>query len=125
MEISDIVYLAFSTVMVVVVLHIGVFWIARVVQPPKPKVVYVDRTPLPAIIPHDSTPIPAPPPPQIVLPPRVEPPTQQPSQTQTLNVPTYAALPLPIVQSNKADAQLPPPIETREVDKVGWSGGKS
>jgi hypothetical protein len=30
-----------------------------------------------------------------------------------------------MVQSNKADAQLPPPIETREVDKVGWSGGKS
>jgi hypothetical protein len=124
MEISDIVYLAFSTVMVVVVLHIGVFWIARVVQPPKPKVVYVDRTPLPAIIPPDSTPIPAPPPPPpaIVLPPRVEPPTQT---SQTLNVPTYAALPLPMVQSNKPDAQLPPPLETREVDKVGWSGGKS
>jgi hypothetical protein len=121
MEISDIVYLAFSTVMVVVVLHIGVFWIARVVQPPKPKVVYVDRTPLPAIIPPDSTPIP-PAPPAIVLPPRVEPPTQQPSQTQTLNVPTYAALPMPIVQSTKSE--LPPPIETRETDKVGWSGGK-
>ena len=117
MEISDIVYLAFSTVMVVVVLHIGVFWIARVIQPPKPKVVYVDRTPLPAIIPPDSTPIPPPPP--VVLPPRVEPPTQ------TLNVPTYAPLPLPIVQSNKSEPQLPPPIETREVDKVGWSGGKS
>ena len=112
MEISDIVYLAFSTVMVVVVLHIGVFWIARIIQPPKPKVVYVDRTPLPAIIPPDPTPAPPPP---IILPP----------QSQTVNVPTYAALPLPMVQSNKADAQLPPPIETREVDKVGWSGGKS
>jgi hypothetical protein len=119
MEISDIVYLAFSTVMVVVVLHIGVFWIARVIQPPKPKVVYVDRTPLPAIIPPDPTP----PPPPIVLPPRVEAPTQ--TQTQTLNVPTYSPLPLPIVQSNKSEPQLPPPIETREVDKVGWSGGKS
>jgi hypothetical protein len=30
-----------------------------------------------------------------------------------------------MVQSNKPYAQLPPPIETREVDKVGWSGGKS
>jgi hypothetical protein len=58
-----------------------------------------------------------------VLPPRVEPPTQAP-QSQTVNVPVYAPLPLPIVQSNKADAQLPPPIETRETDKVGWSGGK-
>ena len=121
MEISDIVYLAFSTVMVVVVLHIGVFWIARIIQPPKPKVVYVDRTPLPAIIPPDPTPAPPPP---IILPPRVEVPTQPP-QSQTVNVPTYAALHMPMVQSNKADAQLPPPIETREVDKVGWSGGKS
>jgi hypothetical protein len=119
MEISDIVYLAFATIMVVVVLHIGVFWVSRMIQPPKPKVVYVDRTPLPAIIPPDSTSIP---PPVVVLPPRVEPPQQS---SQTVNVPTYAPLPLPIVQSNKSEPQLPPPIETREVDKVGWSGGKS
>lgn len=124
MEISDIVYLAFATIMVVVVLHVGVFWVSRMIQPPKPKIVYVDRTPIHAI----QEPIvqaQAPPPPQqIVLPPRVEPPTQSP-QTQTLNVPTYAPLPLPIVQSTKSEPQLPPPIETRETDKVGWSGGKS
>lgn len=119
MEISDIVYLAFATIMVVVVLHIGVFWVSRMIQPPKPKIVYVDRTPIHAI--QEPAP-PAPPPPQIVLPPRVEPPTQHTSQT--VSVPTYAPLPMPIVQSNKADAQLPPPIETRETDKVGWSGGK-
>ena len=120
MEISDIVYLAFATIMVVVVLHVGVFWVSRMIQPPKPKIVYVDRTPIHAI---QEPVVQAP---QIVLPPRVEPPTQaSQSQTQTLNVPTYAPLPLPIVQSNKADAQLPPPIETRETDKVGWSGGKS
>ena len=120
MEISDIVYLAFATIIVVVVLHIGVFWVSRMIQPPKPKIVYVDRTPIQAIQ------EPVPPPQQIVLPPRVEPPAiQAPPSSQTLSVPTYAPLPLPIVQSNKADAQLPPPIETRETDKVGWSGGKS
>lgn len=121
MEISDIVYLAFATIMVVVVLHIGVFWVSRMIQPPKPKIVYVDRTPIHAI--QEQAPPPQPQP--IVLPPRIEPPAiQSPPSSQTLNVPTYAALPLPIVQTNKADAQLPPPIETRETDKVGWSGGK-
>ena len=124
MEISDIVYLAFATIMVVVVLHVGVFWVSRMIQPPKPKIVYVDRTPIHAIQ-EPVVQAPQPPPPQqIVLPPRVEPPTQSP-QTQTLNVPTYAPLPLPIVQSTKSEPQLPPPIETRDTDKVGWSGGKS
>ena len=123
MEISDIVYLAFATIMVVVVLHIGVFWVSRMIQPPKPKIVYVDRTPIHAI--QEQAPPPPPLPPQVVLPTRVEPPAiQAPPSSQTMNVPTYAPLPLPIVQSNKADAQLPPPIETRETDKVGWSGGK-
>jgi hypothetical protein len=123
MEISDIVYLAFATIMVVVVLHIGVFWVSRMIQPPKPKIVYVDRTPIHAI----QEQVPPPPQPQpIGLPPRIEPPAiQSPPSSQTINVPTYTPLPLPIVQTNKADAQLPPPIETRETDKVGWSGGKS
>jgi len=114
MEISDIVYLAFATIVVIVVLHIGVFWISRMIQPPKPKIVYVDRTPLPALIPEVQAA--AAPPPQIVLPPRVEPPPQ------TANVPMYAAMPPPVVQSTKSDPQLPPPIDTREMDKVGWSG---
>lgn len=115
MEISDIVYLAFATIVVIVVLHIGVFWISRTIQPPKPKIVYVDRTPLPALIPEVQA-APPPPPPQIVLPPRVEPPPQ------TATVPMYAAMPPPVVQSIKSEPQLPPPIDTREMDKVGWSG---
>lgn len=114
MEISDIVYLAFATIVVIVVLHIGVFWISRMIQPPKPKIVYVDRTPLPALIPEVQVAAAAPP--QIVLPSRVEPPPQ------TANVPMYAAMPPPVVQSTKSDPQLPPPIDTREMDKVGWSG---
>lgn len=114
MEISDIVYLAFATIVVIVVLHIGVFWISRMIQPPKPKIVYVDRTPLPALIPEVQVAAAAPP--QIVLPPRVDPPPQ------TATVPMYAAMPPPVVQSTKSDPQLPPPIDTREMDKVGWSG---
>jgi hypothetical protein len=123
MEISDIVYLAFATLVVIIVLHIGVFWVSRMIQPPKPQIVYVDRpVPPTALIPADSTPLP-----QVVLPPRVEPPPRQtapPQAPQTLSVPTYADLPLPIVQTSKSEPQLPPPIETRETDKVGWSGGK-
>jgi hypothetical protein len=111
MEISDIVYLAFATIVVIVVLHIGVFWISRMIQPPKPKIVYVDRTPLPALIPEVSTPAP---PPQVVLPPRVEPPT-----AQAATVPTFVGMPPPAAQPMP---ELPPPIDTREMDKVGWSG---
>ena len=118
MEISDIVYLAFATIMVIVVLHIGVFWISRTIQAPKPKIVYVDRTPLPALIPELQVPPPPPQPqPQIVLPPRVEPPTQGHSQTAT--VPTFIGMPPPAAQPMP---ELPPPIDTREMDKVGWSG---
>lgn len=106
MEISDIVYLAFATIVVIVVLHIGVFWISRTIQPPKPKIVYVDRTPLPALIP------------EVVLPPRVEPPAA-PVQAQTATVPTFVGMPPPAAQPMP---ELPPPIDTREMDKVGWSG---
>jgi hypothetical protein len=112
MEISDIVYLAFATVMVIVVLHIGVFWISRMIQAPKPKIVYVDRTPLPALIPELQAPQLQP---QVVLPPRVEPPTQG----QTATVPTFIGMPPPAAQPMP---ELPPPIDTREMDKVGWSG---
>ena len=114
MEISDIVYLAFATVMVIVVLHIGVFWISRMIQAPKPKIVYVDRTPLPALIPELQAPQLQPP---VVLPPRVEPPTQ--GQGQTATVPTFIGMPPPAAQPMP---ELPPPIDTREMDKVGWSG---
>ena len=139
MEISDIVYLAFSTIVVIVILHVGVFWVSRLIQPPKPKIVYVDRAPIvPEVV---SAPIvsvaqaPSPPP---SLPP---PPARE--MPQSMSVPTYD-MPPPIVQSNKSQgmaaspttydmpapnksvpAALPPPIETRDVDRVGFSGGKA
>uniref|UniRef100_A0A6C0AK10 Uncharacterized protein n=1 Tax=viral metagenome TaxID=1070528 RepID=A0A6C0AK10_9ZZZZ len=121
MEISDIVYLAFSTIVVIVILHVGVFWVSRLIQPPKPKIVYVDRTPTQPIVPEVvSAPIlPTPPPPP--------PPRELPSQPslQKATVPTYD-MPPPIVQSNKPNpTTLPPPIETRDVDRVGFAGGKA
>jgi hypothetical protein len=121
MEISDIVYLAFSTIIVIVVLHVGVFWVSRLIQPPKPKIVYVDRTPVQPIVPEVvSAPIlPTPPPPVAPPPPTVR------EAPQAMSVPTYD-IPPPIVQSNKPNpASLPPPIETRDVDRVGFSGGKA
>lgn len=138
MEISDIVYLAFSTIMVIVILHVGVFWVSRLIQPPKPKIVYVDRAPIvPEVVsaPILQTPPPPPPPPTLVREtPQVmnvptydmPPPIVQSNKTQGMAAsPTYD-LPPPIVQSNKpATASLPPPIETRDVDRVGFSGGKA
>ena len=121
MEISDIVYLAFSTIIVIVVLHVGVFWVSRLIQPPKPKIVYVDRAPVQPIVPEVvSAPIlPTPPPPVAPPPPTVR------EAPQAMSVPTYD-IPPPIVQSNKPiPASLPPPIETRDVDRVGFSGGKA
>jgi hypothetical protein len=138
MEISDIVYLAFSTIIVIVVLHVGVFWVSRIIQPPKPKIVYVDRAPVHPIVPEVvSAPIlPTPPPPVAPPPPMVR------ETPQAMSVPTYD-MPPPIVQSNKPQgmaasstydipqpskpsaAGLPPPIETRDVDRVGFSGGKA
>lgn len=135
MEISDIVYLAFATIVVIVILHVGVFWVSRLIQPPKPKIVYVDRTPpiIPEVV---SAPI-LPSPPASVVPPMQSTARETP---QTMSVPTYD-MPPPIVQSNKPqgmaaapnyelpppnkpDAQLPPPLETRNVDQVGFTGKK-
>jgi len=114
MEISDIVYLAFATLVIIVVLHIGVFWVSRMIQPPKPKIVYVDR-PMTA----EATPIQAIPPPAPVMAPP-PPPASMPAQSvQTVNIPQYE-MPPPIVQSKKAE--LPPPIETRDTARVGFAG---
>ena len=114
MEISDIVYLAFSTIIVIMVLHIGVFWVSRMIQPPKPKIVYVDRTPTLPIVPEVvSAPI-IPPAPVVMEPP-----------PQKLTVPTYD-IPPPIVQTSKPEPKGPPaPLETRNTGTVGFTGQKS
>jgi len=95
----DIVYTALAALLVVVVLHVAVFWVTRFIQPPKPRIVY-----LPAA---------APPPPQQPamqsLPPQPQQPQPPPSLPPTIQLPTYDSPPV-----KAAPPALPPPIETRQ-----------
>jgi len=94
----DIVYTALAALLVVVVLHVAVFWVTRFIQPPKPRIVY-----LPA-----AQPQPQPQPqPQLIVPPPQQPPP--PSLPPTIQLPTYDSPPV-----KAAPPALPPPIETRE-----------
>ena len=92
--IENIVYTALITVVVIIVLHIGVFWVSRVIQPPKPRVVY-----MPAPQQYNTLP-PAP-----VAPP---PPPPAPPAPPEIKLPTYDTPP-----AKPAPPSLPPPIETR------------
>lgn len=98
MELTDIVYLAFATVAVIICLHVGVFWVSRLIQPPKPRVVYVERE-RPAPPPHFVS---APPPPPVAPPP------------PSVQVPTYEQPPIPQPSNPAPRMELPPPIETRQ-----------
>ena len=91
MDIGDIIYLAFATLLVIILLHLGVFWVSRVIQPPKPKIVYVPQ------------PAPSPPPQQVYKEP-----------VQTLQVPTYDPPPVAAPSGPVPMGQLPPPLETRQ-----------
>ena len=91
MEVGDIVYLAFATIMIIVALHVATFWIARTIQSPKPKIVYLER-------------------PQAPPPPQAQPVYKEP--VQQIQVPTYDAPPQPVA-NNMPVGSLPPPIETR------------
>lgn len=93
MDIGDIIYLAFATLLVVVLLHLGVFWVSRVIQPPKPKIVYV---PQPVVS--------APAPPQQTY--------KEPAHS--VQVPTYDPPPTAASSGGVPLGQLPPPIETRQ-----------
>lgn len=90
----DIVYTAMSALLVVVVLHVAVFWVTRFIQPPKPKIVY-----LPAA---QQQPQQQP----VMLP---QQPVQQLPPPPAIQLPTYDSPP-----AKAAPPALPPPIETRE-----------
>jgi protein TonB len=98
MDLLELLYIALGTIGILIVLHLGTFWVARVMQPPKPKIVYVQAPPAP----------PPPPPPPVLS----QPPT-------TIQLPTYDTAPTP--PKDNQVAQLPPPIETRSTTKQ--SGG--
>ena len=93
--IENIVYTALITVVVIIVLHIGVFWVSRVIQPPKPRVVYMPAPQQYNTLPPAPVAPPPPPPPAPVAPPEIK-------------LPTYDSPP-----AKPVPPSLPPPIETR------------
>jgi hypothetical protein len=95
----DIVYTAMTALLVVVVLHVAVFWVTRFIQPPKPKIVY-----LPAAQPQQQ-----PQPQLIVQQPVMQAPPLPQQPPPTIQLPTYDSPPV-----KAAPPALPPPIETRE-----------
>ena len=104
--IENLLYTALATLLVIIILHIGVFWVSRVIQPPKPRVVYMQSPPLPPqynTLPPAPAPLPAP------LPAQVMPPLPPPPE---IKLPTYDSPPPP---SQKPT--LPPPIETRDASR--------
>lgn len=82
MELTSILSVAISGLIMIVLTHFAVFWVVRTLYPPAPNVVYVPQN---VIVP-----------PQPVL---TQPPTQE--QTQVVNVPTYEK-PLQLEAANQA-----------------------
>lgn len=97
--IENLLYTALASLLVVVLLHIGVFWVSRVIQPPKPRVVYMQSPQQ-----HYNT-LPA----QVLPPPVVVAPA--PAPAPEIKLPTYDS---PPAAQKPAMPALPPPIETRE-----------
>ena len=108
MELLELLYIALGTVGILVVLHLGTFWISRVMQPPKPKIVYVQP---PQAAPQQQAPAPPAQPTLSQAPPSIQLPTYDAHPTAA------AAVPAPPQQGGSPVGQLPPPIETRNTSK--------
>lgn len=111
MDIKEILYVAMSTILVMIVLQIVTFMVTRMIYPPEPRVVYRD---VPQFIP--APPIQQAPIQQSVFPP---PPTQQQNgltltqPQQEIQLPEYEPR-KPASTSVRMDSELPPGIqETR------------
>ena len=96
--IENLLYTALATLIVIVILHVGVFWVSRVIQPPKARVVYMPQPVYNTLPPAQ----PAPPAPQASPPP--------PPPAPEIKLPTYDSPPPKVT----APPALPPPIETRD-----------
>lgn len=114
MVIQDILYVALSTILVMVVLQITTFFVTRMLYPPEPKIVYRDVPVMQQQVPY-SPPVHAP---QIVQVPQLV--TQQaPPPTVFTQTATEVQLPeyeprKPASTSLRMDTELPPGIqETR------------
>jgi len=108
MVIQDILYVALSTILVMVVLQLATFMVTRMLYPPEPKIVYRD---IPVVKPQQ----------QYIPPPQVPqaPPAQQPvvltQTTQEVQLPEYEPR-KPASTSLRMDTELPPGIqETRPI----------
>ena len=101
--IENLLYTALASILVIVLLHIGVFWVSRVIQPPKPRVVYMQQQPQQQYntLPHQVAPAPLPPPPPPAPP------------SPEIKLPTYDSPPAANTKPSPPSA-LPPPIETRD-----------
>lgn len=113
MDIKEILYVAFATILVMIVLQIVTFMVTRMIYPPEPKVVYRD---VPQFIQA-----PAPPPPVIAQQPLFPPPPPPQQQNglaltqpqQEIQLPEYEPR-KPASTSLRMDAELPAGIqETR------------
>ena len=103
--IENLLYTALATLIVIVILHIGVFWVSRVIQPPKARVVYMPSPQAQVQPVYNTLPQQAPPLPQApVAPPPPPPPAPE------IKLPTYDSPPA----KPTAPPALPPPIETRD-----------
>jgi hypothetical protein len=101
MVIQDILYVALSTILVMVVLQLATFMVTRMLYPPEPKIVYRD---IPVVKPQYIPPqvVQAPPQPPVL--------TQAPQEVQ---LPEYEPR-KPASTSLRMDTELPPGIqETR------------
>ena len=83
MELTSILSIAMSGLIMIVLTHIAVFWVVRSLYPPAPQVVYYPQN---VIVPPQSQPV-------LTQPPRQE-------QTESVNVPTYQA-PLQLEAANQ------------------------
>ena len=108
--IENLLYTALATLLVIIILHVGVFWVSRVIQPPKPRVVYMQSPPLPSQY-NTLPPAPAPPLPAPLQAPLLAPP-QAPPPPPEIKLPTYDSPPPPAQKPT-----LPPPIETRDASR--------
>ena len=100
--IENLLYTALATLIVIVVLHVGVFWVSRVIQPPKPRVVYMPQ-------PQQYNTLPPAQVQQMVPPPPLEAPPV-PAAAPEIKLPTYDTPPA----KPAPPPALPPPIETRD-----------
>ena len=111
MLVLDVLYVAFATIAVMVILQLSTFVVTRMLYPPEPKIIYRD-------VPIQQPPLPPVMPPPPVFPP-MQPPTQNgPTLTQTqqeIQLPEYEPR-KPASTSLRVDPELPAGLQETRPD---------